>query len=142
VAEQYKASIRPTPEQLLYAKILEVGMLIGLAILVITFFLYVFGALEPYVPLDQVPQHWSKSVHEYTHDLDIKTGWGWVSMVGHGDFLNFVGVALLAGVSIFCYLAIIPGLVRNKDHVYAGLAVLEVVVLTLAASGILGAGGH
>jgi len=35
-----------------------------------------------------------------------------------------------------------PGYVRRKDWVYTLICALEVIVLGLAASGILGAGGH
>jgi hypothetical protein len=45
-------------------------------------------------------------------------------------------------VTILCYAAIVPTLLKNKDRVYAILALLEVIILSVAASGILGAGGH
>jgi len=63
-------------------------------------------------------------------------------MLEKGDFLNFVGIAFLAGVTMICYVRIIPILFRKKDRVYALIAILEVLVLMLAASGILKAGGH
>ena len=63
-------------------------------------------------------------------------------MLGKGDFLNFVGIAFLAGVTIPCYIRIIPILFAKKDTTYAILAIVEVLVLALAASGILKAGGH
>jgi hypothetical protein len=56
--------------------------------------------------------------------------------------MNFVGIAILAGLTIACYLAIIPTLMRKKDTAYLVIAVVEVLVLTLAASGILKGGGH
>jgi hypothetical protein len=62
-------------------------------------------------------------------------------MLRYGDFLNFIGIAMLAGVTIVCYAAIIPMLLKRKDKVYALLALLEVVVLVLAASGVV-SGGH
>ena len=61
-------------------------------------------------------------------------------MLDKGDFLNFVGIAILAGVTILCYLAIVPTLLRKKDNAYLTMAILEVLVLTLAASGILAVG--
>ena len=135
-------------EQLLYAKVLEIGMYIGLAILFITFALYVSGLLAPAVPLDQVSNYWNQGVHEYleavNHDYlhmeHLPTGWAWLTMLGKGDFLNFIGIAILAGITIICYLAIVPTLLRKKDNAYLTMAVLEVIVLTLAASGILAVG--
>ena len=136
------ASIEATPEQLLYAKILERGMYLGLLILLITFGLYAFGVMDPYIPLDKISKYWSMNVNDYLHHANIKAGWAWVGMIKYGDFVNFIGIAILAGVTILCYAAIVPTLLKNKDTVYAIIAILEVIVLTVAASGILGAGGH
>jgi hypothetical protein len=61
-------------------------------------------------------------------------------MLAKGDFLNFVGIAILAGVTIICYLAIVPTLLRKKDRAYLTMAIVEVLVLALAASGILSVG--
>jgi hypothetical protein len=65
-----------------------------------------------------------------------------MTQLGKGDMLNFAPIAFLGAVTIFCYLAILPIFIRKKDTVYTLLAVLEVAVLVIAASGILGAGGH
>jgi hypothetical protein len=59
-----------------------------------------------------------------------------------GDFLNYLGFAFLALMTIVCYLVLVRGYSRQKDWIYAAIAVLEIVVLSLAASGLLGAGGH
>lgn len=132
--------LKATPEQLLYAKILEKGMYIGLLILLITYVLYVFGIMDPYIPLDKISNYWSMNVHDYLEHTGIKDGWSWLGMLKYGDFINFIGVALLAGVTIICYAAIVPTLLKSKDTVYAVLAVLEVIILSAAASGILAVG--
>jgi hypothetical protein len=129
-----------TEEQLLYARILDKGMKIGLAILVVTFSLYMFGILQPHVPVNDLPKYWSMSVHEYLEATDLGTGWSWLGSLGKGDLLNFVGIAFLAGVTIICYLAIVPSLIRKKDTAYVVLALVEVAVLVLAASGVLKSG--
>ena len=46
-------------------------------------------------------------------------------------------IAILAGVSIICFLSIVPLLWKNGDRIYALLAITEVIILTVAASGIL-----
>jgi len=135
---QWKAS----PEQIAYANVLEKGMLIGLILLLITFGLYAFGIMKPYIPVNELSRYWTHNVTEYLHMANIKSGWGWVGMLGYGDFINFIGIIILAGVTAFCYLAIIPALLKKKDRVYAALAFLEVLILVLAASGLLGSGGH
>jgi hypothetical protein len=130
----------PTPEQRRYAQVLEKGMYAGLVCLFVSFTLYVSGIMQPLIPLEELSGYWSHSVHEYLEETGIEAGWGWVKMLGYGDFINFVGVAFLAGVTVPCYLAIIPLLLRGKDTVYVVLALLEVAVLVVAASGIVGAG--
>jgi hypothetical protein len=132
--------LKATPEQLLYARILERGMYLGLLILFITYALYVFGIMDPYIPLDKISDYWSMNVHDYLEHAEIKNGWAWLGMLKYGDFINFIGIALLAGVTIICYAAIIPTLLKSKDTVYAVLAVIEVIILSAAASGILAVG--
>ena len=134
------ASLEPTSEQIRYAAFLEKGMYVGLACLFVTFAIYVFEIMAHYIPHEKVPHHWTKSVDQYLADTQIEPGWAWVSMLGHGDFLNFIGIAMLAGVSVLCYLAIIPLLLKRRDFIYAVLAMLEVAVLVFAASGILAVG--
>ncbi|MEW6327698.1 MAG: DUF1634 domain-containing protein [Thermodesulfobacteriota bacterium] len=129
-------------EQVVYAGVLEKGMLVGLGILVVTFVVYLLGILEPYVPVGDLSRYWSMNVHDYLHVANITPGWWWASQLGKGDFLNFIGIVLLAGVTIICYAAIIPTLLKKKDIVYAVLALLEVIVLAAAASGLIAAGGH
>ena len=135
-------------EQLLYAKILEIGMYLGLAMLLVTFLLYIFGIMAPSVPIDQLPNYWTMSVHDYVeainHDFLHRdhgvTGWAWMTVLGKGDFVNFLGIAVLSGVTIICYIGIVPTLIRKKQTAYVIMAIAEVVILVLAASGILAAG--
>ena len=142
-------SVEASEEQLLYAKILAIGMYLGLGILLVTFTLYVTGIVAPAVPIQELPNYWTLSAHDYLvainndflHREGIVVGWGWMALLNMGDYLNFVGIALLALVTIVCYLGILPTLFRKKDWVYAAIAILEVLVLVLAASGKV-TGGH
>ena len=134
--------IKGADEQLLYSKILNTGMLIGLAGLAITFILYASGIMEPLIPLEKVQTYWVLSVHEYLELSGMHAGWAWFGNLQFGDMLNFLPIAFLSLLTIVCYTAIIPGLIRKKDTAYVVIAVLEIIVLTVAASGILGTGGH
>lgn len=129
-------------EQLAYATILDKGMKIGLLMLVISFIIYITGILTPYIPVNDLPKYWGMSVHKYLEATGIHPGWTWLRLLGKGDFLNFVGIAFLAGVTAVCYVRIIPILFRKKDVAFGIIAILEVVVLVLAASGLLKSGGH
>jgi len=140
MVDKAELAFGPGLEQVRYASILEKGMYIGLLILLVTFAIYALGLLKPFIPKGNISACWSMSVHDYLECTNIKTGWSWLGMLKYGDFLNFIGIAILAGVTIICYLAIIPLLLKNNDKVYAVLAFLEVVILGLAASGILAVG--
>ena len=131
---------KPSEEQLVYAGILDKGMKIGLALLVITFLVYISGVLAPVVPVDDLPKYWAMPVKDYLKATNIHPGWSWLHRVDKGDFLNFIPIALLSGVTIVCYLSIMPIFKRRGDKAYLTLVILEVLVLVLAASGVLKSG--
>lgn len=132
----------PMPEQIQYANILFIGAWGGIVIMTITYFLYVFGIVDPHVDIALVTQNWDKGVNEYLRITDSPHGWGWFALLGKGDFMNFIGMGLLAVLTIFCYLFLIVGYKKQQDWIYFTVCVLEVLVLSLAASGLLGTGGH
>ena len=131
-----------TEEQLLYANILNKGMAVGLIGLIVTFIVYGSGILEPMIPIDQVQHYWVMPVSQYLAESGIHAGWAWLGNLGYGDMLTFLPIAFLSLLTIVCYAAILPGLIRKKDTPYVVLCIVEILVLTVAASGILGSGGH
>ncbi len=130
------------PEQVTYANLLFYGSWGAIAILVITFGVYVTGIFDSYIPINEVSQYWSMPVSQYVHEANIPTGWGWATLLGKGDFLNFIGIALLAGMTIVCFVILFPFYLKQKDVPFMVIVVLEVLVLCLGASGLLGTGGH
>lgn len=131
-----------TENQYRYASVLGKGMYFGLLALLVTFVVYTLGILDSYVPFDRLSACWNLPASEYLHVNHIPDGWGWLKMVGYGDFLNFIGIAMLAGTTIVCYIVVIPDFLRNKDYLYSTIAILEVLVLMIAASGLISVGGH
>ncbi|MFP4623991.1 MAG: DUF1634 domain-containing protein [Gemmatimonadota bacterium] len=137
-----------TEEQRVYANLLSAGMYAGLALLLVTFVLYVTGTLEPAVPIERLPEYWGLSVGDYLEQVNHEylgrdhhlNGWWWITALGFGDFASFLGIAVLSGVTIVCYLAITGILIRKGDWLYATMAIVEALVLILAASGILAVG--
>ncbi|MDI6751518.1 MAG: hypothetical protein QME07_01480 [bacterium] len=129
-------------EQEIYAKFLNVLSKIGLGLVVITFILYVGELLPAKIPLQKISEYWSLSCEEYLRSTGIHSGWSWLHLLGYGDFVTFLAITFLAITTIICYLAIIPSYLRRNDKIYCWLAIIEVVVLITAASGILSIGGH
>ena len=137
-----KNDIKASPAQLRYADTLFYGALLGFVTMLITYALYVFGVLTPQIPLDDMPRLWSQSAAAYRAAGNIPQGWGWLALVGKGDLCNFIGIAFLAALTIICFVQLAIGLLRQKQWIMAIIAILEVLVLSLAASGVLVAGGH
>ena len=137
-----KKDIKASPAQLRYADTLFYGALLGFVIMLITYALYIFGILTPQIPLDEMPRLWSQSAAEYRAAGNIPQGWGWLALVGKGDMCNFIGIAFLAALTIVCFVQLAISLLRQKQWIMAIIAILEVLVLSLAASGVLVAGGH
>jgi hypothetical protein len=129
-----------TEEQLVYAGWLNIGMMIGFVLLLGTFVVYLLGIAPPHVPVDDLPRYWTMPVKEYLKAANVHTGWSWLTLAGKGDFMNFLGIAFLSAVTTVCFARIVPILFRNGDKVYGTIAVTEILVLVLAASGILAAG--
>jgi phosphoglycerol transferase MdoB-like AlkP superfamily enzyme len=130
------------PEQVTYANLLFYGSWAAIAILLITYVIYCSGVLDTYVPMEKLQHYWSRPVAEYVHEANIPLGWGWATLLGKGDFLNFVGIVLLAGMTIICFLVVLPSYIKEKDILYVVIVVLEVLVLAAGASGFIGAGAH
>lgn len=142
MAKDKPTTTKASGEQIAYANILNIGMILGLALIVVTLVLYVFGLLPSFIPPQEIPKYWTMKSGDFIHTLGAPTGWGWTALIGKGDYLNFIGIAFLAGLTILCYIVILPILMRKKDTPYVVIAILEIAVLVLAASGILKSGGH
>jgi hypothetical protein len=127
-------------EQLRYARVLDAGMRFGLGVLVCGFIAYVTGLVPAHVPLAQMPELWSLSAPEYLRATGTPEGWGWLGMLSSGEMLPLVGIAILSGISGLCFVVLLPLYAARRDWIYGVIAVLEIAVLTLAASGILTVG--
>lgn len=139
---QKDQALKPSREQIIYANLLIIGVWAGIIILFTTYFIYLTGILPSHVEMSLIPTVWGKGVAEYQEVTHSPHGWGWVSLLAKGDFLNYIGFALLALMTIFCYLVLIRGYIQKKDWIFSAITILEILVLSLAASGILGSGGH
>jgi len=72
------------------------------------FFIYVLGILPAHIPISDLPKYWKLKAHEYMTSAEIHSGWTWLKLVTKGDFLNFVPIAFLGSITVFCYIRILP----------------------------------
>jgi hypothetical protein len=133
-------AVKQPPEQLLYARLLDAGTSLGLLVLVLTFVAYVLGWLPGRVLVHELPLLWHHPVGEFQRLTGAPLGWAWLAQVQHGDLAGLVGIALLAGCSLPCLLALVPLYARAGDRAYVAICLAEVVVLLVAASGVLTVG--
>lgn len=125
------------PEQISYANLLLHCSWAGIVILAATFILYTLGIIGAYIPPSEIPNYWSLSASEFLAKTGAPQGWGWLTMIKYSDFLNLTGIAFLSLLTIIGYLfLLLPAYIRNKDKPYATIVALEILVLTLAASGL------
>jgi len=119
--------------QEIYARWLDFWAKLSFAVSLGTLLLYLSGAVPAFVAPQQLPQLWTLPVDRYLELTGAPSGWGWLSLIGYGDYLNFVGICLYAMVTLFCYLRIIPAMLRSRERLHAALAIAQVLVLFAAA---------
>ena len=124
-------------EQQVYARWLDAGTRLGFVVLTASFLAYVLGLIDPLVPPQELTRLWGLPVDRYVAAIGGPTGWGWLGLLAKGDYLNFPGVALLASITIVCYARIVPTLIAQGDGLQVALAIIQVVILLAAASGLL-----
>ena len=127
--------------QLLYARWLDAGMRTAFAVSLVAFLLYASGLLPAYVPLEALPRYWGLPVDEFLQRTGAPSGWDWVGMMDHAEYLNLACIALIASVSLVCYLRVLPALFAARHWLDALLAAAQVAVLLAAATGVFGGGG-
>lgn len=137
-----KGRVEVAPEQIKYANLLLYGSWAGIVVLAVTFMLYATGIMPSYIDPAMMNQYWGMKASAYLEAVKAPHGWGWLGMLGYGDFLSLTGMAWLGALTVFGYLILLPAYLRRKDNIYSMIVILEVMVLVLAASGILGSGGH
>ena len=127
-----------------YARCMAIGTAIALALIVVELIAYVSGALTPFVPLRDLPGLWGMPMRQYLAAAGVPAGWGWIALAGRGDYVNFIGIALLASITIACYLVALRRYLARRDRIYAALTAAQLIVLVAAASGLLNsfAGGN
>jgi hypothetical protein len=126
--------------QELYARWLGAVALIAFAAALVAFVLYAGGVVPPFVPLDALPALWQLPIGEYLARTGAPVGWGWLRLLPYADYLSLGCVALIAAVTLVCYLAVLPILLKLEERVQAALVAAQIIVLLVAASGALAAG--
>jgi len=130
-----------SPEQNRYANILLVCSWAGIIVMLITFILYMGGLFNPLVKPSDMPLYWGLNVHQYLQATNAPSGWSWLALINHSDYLNLVGLAFLGVVSVLGYISLFIAYLGKKDWPYIIMVSLEIIVIVSAASGIFKVSG-
>lgn len=129
--------ISVAPEQLRYSTFLTYGAWCGIIIMLVTYTLYVSGILAPYVPLGQLPRYWSMSSEQYLTRAGVPQQWGWIMLLGYGDFINFIGIAMMGFLTVVGLLLLVPAYMRKRDWIFLLIVCLQLIVIIASVSGVL-----
>ena len=124
-----------------YGAWLAWGGRIGMALLLAGFLAYVTGWVGPHVPMERVPDLWHLPAADMLREVGLRPGWGWAELLHRSDMLMLGAIAFLASCSALCLAAVIPLFHARGERIFVAICVIEIAVLTLAASGVL-AFGH
>jgi len=132
----------PLTIQYFYAKVLDRAARLGFLLVSLGLAVYLTRLLPPIIPLEDLPCYWGLPAPRYRLALGVPGGWAWFGELHHGDFLIYLPLTFLAAVTILSYMTLLPRFFRNREPLLGVLALFQVAVLLLAASGILLMGGH
>jgi len=127
-------------EQLAYAGVLD--RLSHLAILVIggSYAAYVLNLLPQGVSIVETASSWHLRASEMQSTLHAPLGWSFMadpSSLGLGDTLSYLSIILVCMIPVICLLFTAPAFLREKRPVFVVLSLLQVLILLVAATGIL-----
>jgi hypothetical protein len=126
-----------TALQNFYARGLEASSRFAFGAALAAFAVYASGLLPSFVPFDTLAALWHLPVDEFRARTGAPAQWDWIRLLGYADYLNLACVALICSVTLACYAAMWPVLVRQGERLQAALVGAQLLVLLIAASGAL-----
>ena len=136
-----KQELHANKVQLTYATVLSWTSTLGMILIVAGYIIYVFELLPVAVSPAEIAMHWHLRASELHAAVSVPSGWDWVQHLGKGDVMSYASIVYLSSVTMFCLAVIIPVFLKEKDSIYTVLTTLQVLVLLLAAVGVI-SGGH
>ena len=80
---------------------------------------------------------WGLPAAQYVATTGAPSGWAWLGRLASGDYLNLLGIALFIVVPIAAYARLAGVFMREGKRAQAMFALLQVLVLLAAASGLI-----
>ena len=130
-------------EQKRYSEVLRLLSRSGLLMLILGFCVYITGLVPVITPIEEIPKLLQLRANEFIQVTGTPTGWNWLRSLGKGEVISNLGVIYLSLSTIICFFVILPIFIKKKEIAYTVIVSFEVIVLVLAACGVLNHfGGH
>jgi hypothetical protein len=124
-----------------YARILSVAVYVAFFLLLVVSVLYFSGAVASRTPLNELHRYWGESLEEFREAVGAPARpWEWTQEVLSAEGLAHVPIAFLGLLTMAGYLRIAIPFARAGDYAYLAIVVAELVVLGIAAAGLLSGG--
>ncbi len=127
--------------QLVYAQVLERVSSIGFAFLAIGYLVYVLQLLPFSVPIEAIAANWHLNASDMQHKLHTPLGWsfsdGTLAALLKGDIVSYLSIFYLAMATIVCLVFATTIFYREKNYIYTTITLLQVIVLIVAATGLI-----
>lgn len=130
----------PTPARAMYARALDRLVRLGMGFMLAVFCFYAMGIGPCRIRPETLSFHWSLSLHEFLTATGTGQGWCWIRDLRKLDHLSLMSIIFMAFITVICYIRILPYYFKVKNRIYALICSIQIIVLLLAASGLLKAG--
>ncbi|HWR01294.1 MAG TPA: hypothetical protein VN371_05475 [Chlorobaculum sp.] len=129
--------------QIVYAKTLDYVAHTVIVVMAVGYLLYMTQLLPLSVPIETIAGNWHLSATSMQAKLNLPCGWECFSApagILHGDVLSYISVIFLSLSTLICLASAVAAFISEKKYLYSTIAILQVLVLLVAASGIMSAG--
>jgi hypothetical protein len=135
MSDRFRSEVEPA-----YGRVLHYLVLVGFIFLGATFLVYALGLLPSYMNANRVPEVWHLPADEAVAETERPEFWAWIVNLDRADLLSLGSLAVLSATTPVGFLVLVVVFLRRRDFAYALMVALQVAVLVLAASGLVG--GH
>lgn len=126
--------------QLAYAKTLDFVSHAVMLLMAIGYLVYMLQLLPLTVPVETVAGNWHLSAHDLQAKLHLASGWSCfmdLPAMLHGDAVSYASIVFLSMATILCLATAVAVFFSEGNKLFLTIATLQVVVLLVAASGIM-----
>ncbi|ABB22920.1 hypothetical protein [Pelodictyon luteolum] len=127
-------------EQLAYAGVLDKMSHFGMLFLGGSYAAYVFLLLPQEVTISDMAANWHLKASVMQAKLNAPVGWSFMASPEsflRGEALSYLAIIMICMIPVVCLLVTAPAFFREKRPIFGVIALLQVLILLVAATGML-----